>query len=334
METLRVGIIGVGKMAQISHLPILAKLPTVQLQAFCDTDPENLKTCGDEYGVDRCYDDHHEMFDAETLDAVCIFVPPFAHTDAEIIAAQRGVHLFVEKPPALSMQKAFEIHEAIEDAGIISAVGFNRRYAATSEVAGEMLQDTPVVQALIHRMHGSKAAADWWSIERLSGGAFVENTIHMVDLLRYLGAEYTSVSARIVERPDSTDTLDIPLSHCATYTLAGGGAANITTCTALEHMGSAQFLVAANGSLYDIRGGELFVDGESVAKDAPDRADYRAEFATFFDAVLENDPGRVRSPYGDAIRSLAAVLGAVESARSGGAEVDLTSSPYALPEER
>lgn len=330
METLRVGVIGVGRMAQISHLPILAQLPSVKLQAFCDPDSENLHSRGDEYGVQHRYEDHHDMFENEDLDAVCIFVPPFAHTDAEIVAAQQGVHIFVEKPPALSMDKALEIREAIADSGVISAVGFNRRYATSSEAAREMLQDRPIVQALIHRLHGSRAAAYWWSIERLSGGAFVENTIHVVDLLRYLGAEYTSVSARIVERPDSTEEVDIPLSHCATYSLAGGGAANITTCTALENTGSSQFLVAADGSLYDLRGKDLLVDGECVATDAPDRADYKAEFATFFEAIRTGNPGRVRSPYEDGIRSLGAVLGAVESARSGGTQIDLTRPPYAV----
>ena len=333
MEKVSLGVIGVGKMAEICHLPILAKLPSVQFEAFCDTDAENLHARAEEYGVERRYENHHDLFDQEDLEAVCIFVPPFAHTDAEIIAAQQGVHVFVEKPPALSMEKAFEIQEAIEESGIISAVGFNRRYAASSEKAGEMLQDTPIIQALIHRLHGSQAAASWWGIERLSGGAFVENTIHFVDLLRYLGAEYTSVSAQIVDRPNSTDALDIPLSHCATYSLADGGAANVTTCTALEKGGSSQFLFAAHGSLYDLGGGELVVDGESVVSDEPDRADYRTEFSTFFEAIMTGKPDLVRSPYADGVRSLAAVLGAVDSARSGGTPIDLTSPPYTLPRE-
>jgi len=328
MTKLRVGIIGVGKMAEICHLPILATLPQIELAAFCDTNAENLAARGDEYGVAKCYRDHHDLLDRESLDAVCIFVPPFAHTDAEIIAAQRGVHVFVEKPPALSMEKAHEVNAAIRQAGVISAVGFNRRYAKTSEQAKLHLAGKPIIQALIHRLHGSRATAYWWMLEELSGGAFVENTIHAVDLLRYLGAEYTAVSARGLDRSDKTAELDIPLTICVTYTLAGGGLANLTTCTALEAGGHSGFLVVADGSLYDLGNGALTVGGEQIAQDEPDRADYRGEFATFFDAIIADDPQRVRSPYRDGIKSLAAALAAVESAQHGGTEIDLTKAPY------
>ncbi len=330
MSKLAVGIIGVGKMAEICHLPILATLTQIDLVAFCDTSTDNLTARGDQYGVSGRYTSHHDLFDNERLDAVCVFVPPFAHTDAEIIAADQGVHLLVEKPPALSMEKAHEINAAIAKAGVISAVGFNRRYARSSEAARERLNGVAPVQALIHRLHGSKALADWWMVERLSGGAFVENTIHAVDLLRYLGAEYTTVSARLVERPDKTDELDIPLSICVTYGLEGGGLANITNSTALEGSGHSGFIVVAGGDLYDLGGTSCSVNGEQIAVDEPDRGDYRAEFSTFFDAVINNDPGRVRSPYSDGIKSLAAALAAVESARNGGIEIDLTQPQWAV----
>jgi len=332
MARLRVGIIGVGEMARICHLPILARLPQVELAAFCDNNPGNLSARGDQYGVQARYGDHHDMLENEKLDAVCIFVPPFAHTDAEIIAAERGLPVFVEKPPALSMEKAQEVCAAIHKSGVINAVGFNERYRRATDLARERLADSPVVQALIHRLHGSSARAYWWMLESLSGGALVENTIHAVDLLRYLAGDLASVSARIVDRRDKTAELDIPLSHCATYTLARGGVASVTTCTALARCGSTQFLLVAGDSLYDLGGGKLVVDGQVVGEDEPGRGAYEREFATFFEAILAGDQDRIRSPYADALRSLAATLGAVNSARHGGQVVDLTAPPYVSPE--
>jgi len=328
MSKVRMGVIGVGKMAEICHLPILAKLPQVELVAFCDTNPENLKARANQYGIRARYTDHHELLEREHLDAVCIFVPPFAHTDAEIIAANKGIAVFVEKPPALSMAKAHEIHAAIRRAGVISAVGFHERYRIVADVARQHLAGKIPIQALIHRLHGSNALAYWWKIERLGGGAFVENTIHAVDLLRYLAGELTSVSCRVVERPSKTVELDIPLSTCATYTLASGGIANVTNCTALARHGQSQFLLIAGDSLFDLSGGRLLLDGKEIAHDDPGRAAYEREFAAFADAVLARDASRIRAPYSDGIFSLAAVLGAMESARHGGATVDLTRKPY------
>ena len=330
MDRLRVGVIGVGKMAEIRHLPILAELPQVELVAFCDTSAENLAARGDEYGVAARYADHHEMFEAETLDALCIFIPPFAHTDAEIIAAQRGIHLFVEKPPTLSMDQAHKVNAAIAEAGVISQVGFNSRYRHSAEVARERLAGRVVTQALVHRLHGSGALAWWWKVERFSGGPFVENTIHYVDLLRWLAGEFAGVSARVVDRPDPTEELDIPLSISATFALESGGVATVTTCAALERAGHAQFLVVADGALYDLSDSSLIIDRERIADDGERRNCYEAEFAAFFDAIIVGDQSRARSPYQDGARSLAAVLGAVHSARNDGACVDLRDPAWAV----
>ncbi|MGD9497057.1 MAG: Gfo/Idh/MocA family protein [Armatimonadota bacterium] len=330
MQRLRVGVIGVGKMAEICHLPIIAALPQVELAAFCDTNEENLTARGDQYGVTARYRDHHAMFAAEELDAVCVFVPPFAHTDAEIIAAGRGIHLFVEKPPTLSMEQARQIRRAIAEGGIISQVGFNSRYRQAAEAARARLAGRPVVQALVHRLHGSGAIAWWWKLERFSGGPFVENTIHAVDLLRWLGGEPVAVSARLVERPDPTEELDIPLTICATYVLQSGGVANVTTSSALERHGRSQFLIIADGSLYDLGGNGLDVDGQRVTDDEPGRASYQRQFTAFFDAIISGDPSLARSPYDDGIRSLAAVLAAVHSARNGGEWVELSDPAWAV----
>jgi len=330
MDRVRVGVIGVGKMAEIRHLPILAGLPQVELVAFCDTSAENLAARGDDYGVAARYADHHEMFEAESLDAVCIFIPPFAHTDAEIIAAQRGIHLFVEKPPTLSMDQARAINAAIAEGGVISQVGFNSRYRPSAEVARERLAGRLVVQALVHRLHGSGALAWWWKLERFSGGPFVENTIHYVDLLRWLAGEFAGVSAQVIDRPDPTEELDIPLSICATYALQSGGVANVTTCAALDRRGHSQFLVVAEGSLYDLSDSHLTVNGEPVADDGERRNCYEAEFAAFFDAIISGDRALARSPYDDGARSLAAVLAAVHSARNAGAWVDLRDPAWSV----
>ncbi len=329
MDALRAGVIGVGKMAEIRHLPILAKLPQIELVAFCDTDGDTLTARADDYAVAARYTDHHDMLDAEALDAVCIFIPPFAHTDAEIIAAERGIHLFVEKPPTLYMDQAREISAAISAAGIVSQVGFNSRYRPSAEVARERLAGLPVSQALLHRMHGSGALAWWWQLEEYSGGPFVENTIHWVDLLRWIAGDITSVSARAVDRPDPTEELDIPLSICVTYALASGGVANVTTCSALDHTGHSQFLLVADGSLYDLAGG-LSVDGETVAEDPPGHLPYEREFAAFFDAIITGDHSLARSPYSDGIRSLSAVLAAVHSARNDGEWIDLADPAWAV----
>ena len=197
MDLLRVGVIGVGKMAEICHLPILAELPGIELAAFCDTDPANLSARGDQYGVAARYSDHHEMLDAERLDAVCIFIPPFAHTDAETIAAERGIH-------SSSRAAHPQMHQAPRSArpsvaGESSAGGLQQRYRARGVARSD--GRVPVTRRCCTAC--TARALAWWWKRRSARVAFVENTIHWVDLLRWV-AGTTAVSARVVARPEPT----------------------------------------------------------------------------------------------------------------------------------
>jgi len=112
MKPLRLGFIGLGHITTKAHLPALA--PHVEagaavLQAFCDVDETALREQAAAYGVERVYADHHAMFEQEALDAVFVSIPPTLHTDAELIAAERGIALFVEKPPTLDLGQAIAV---------------------------------------------------------------------------------------------------------------------------------------------------------------------------------------------------------------------------------
>lgn len=320
MDQLAIGVIGVGEIARMRHLPNLVADDRVRLTAFCDPDQEVLHARAQDYGVSRTFSDHHELL-AEDLDALCIFVPPHRHTDAEIIAAERGLPFIVEKPPTISIAKAREIAAAVEGAGVIAGVAFNLRYSGAAEAAREILTGRRVVQALAQRLHGSGAKAAWWMRRAESGGAFVENTIHVVDLLRYLIGEIETIAAFVVERPDSTRDLDIPLSHCVNYEFECGAVANVTTSTALTRGGRSNLAIIADEDIMELSGPELRWAEQEV--ECPERDSYAEEMRVFVDAVISGNPRGMRSPYADGIKSLGAVLAADVSSRRGGEPIKL-----------
>ena len=121
MAVVRVAFIGAGGNASGHMKRVKELVEDTEIVAICDVDAERAKKATEEFGGTP-YRDHHEMLDKEAMDALYISVPPFAHDDAEIIAAGKGIHLFVEKPVALSVEKGIEINEAIEKAGVISCV--------------------------------------------------------------------------------------------------------------------------------------------------------------------------------------------------------------------
>ena len=93
-----VGFIGSGGIAR-SHTKALAQLGDVDFVAFCDIVEERARSYCKEYGG-RSYADFREMFDAEEMDAVYICLPPFAHGNEVELAAERGIHVFIQKPIA------------------------------------------------------------------------------------------------------------------------------------------------------------------------------------------------------------------------------------------
>jgi predicted dehydrogenase len=140
VNRVRVGVVGLGEVAQIIHLPILRAMhDRYEIGAICDVSPGLLQAVGDAYGVDRRYEDVADLVADNQLDAVFVLNSDEYHADHTILAAQHGKHVLVEKPMCLSLREAADIIEARDKAGVQVMVAYMRRYApafveAVSEV--------------------------------------------------------------------------------------------------------------------------------------------------------------------------------------------------------
>lgn len=127
MERLRVGVIGVGAIAQMMHLPYLRELDDrFAIAALCDVDPVALETTGRQYGVTRLFTDAQELL-AEPLD-VAMILTSGDHAAVTLAALERGVHVFVEKPLAYTLRETDEVLTAAERAGTTLMIGMMKQY--------------------------------------------------------------------------------------------------------------------------------------------------------------------------------------------------------------
>ncbi len=115
-KLLRAAVIGVGSMGR-NHARVYAEMEDVQLIAVADVDQAAAVRVANIYGV-RAYADYRAMLDMEPLDLVTIAVPTRLHREVAEEAAARGVHLFVEKPLAGSVEDAQAIIDAARTAGV------------------------------------------------------------------------------------------------------------------------------------------------------------------------------------------------------------------------
>jgi predicted dehydrogenase len=126
-ERTRVGVVGCGLIAQVMHIPYLLELSErFELVALCDLSPSLVARCARQFGVQRVHSSWETLI-ADDLDAVMVLTSG-NHAPIAIGAAQRGMHVFVEKPMALSSHDCSRMIDAAEQAGVRLMVGTMKRY--------------------------------------------------------------------------------------------------------------------------------------------------------------------------------------------------------------
>jgi len=326
MPPLRLGIIGLGFIARTAHLPALRPLVEAgeaAIVALCDRDRESAAQAADEFRGASVYDDHHAMLDREALDALFLLIPPTLHTDEELLAAEKGIPILVEKPQTLDLAQAVRFEAAIREVGIISTVGFMSRYYPAAERMRERAAELAPRHANLQLLYSGKPIRHWTNRTELCGGSFVENSIHLVDLLRYLiDDDYAQVSAFYFERPPDPDpkAVNLPYVYNVNYRFCSGVVANVTTSRVLTDTTARRWelVVVCDDTLLEYSHDRIVENGE-VLWEADEPIDpFAVQAQAFLEAARAGDPTIVRNTYSTALNSLAAVLGANASAERDG----------------
>ncbi len=330
MKPVRLGFVGLGYITVQAHLPALqplAEAGEVVLQAFCDVNEETGKAQADTFGAQAVYTDHHDMFVREELDAVYVCLPPTLHTDEITTAVEGGVHVFVEKPQSLDIGQAAGFARAIKKTGVVSQVGFMSRYYPSAEFTRQLLTDRIPRHAQLQMFYSGSHIRYWTSRYELSGGSFVENTVHLVDLLRYFLGDIDEVSAFYFERQpgEGPEPINMPHVYDVNYRFASGVVANATTSRVLTNVKASrrEVVIVSDDSLIEWSTGKVVENGETVWEAEGNDNAFVLQAHAFVEAVRAKDTKAMRSPYTGSLNSLAAVLGANASAEQGGRVIDL-----------
>jgi len=308
----RVALVGAGGIGgyhwnQIEKLKKLDAYRDLQVVGVADVDLSRAEDMARKAGGAPAFAGHLEMYDAVKPEAVFIGIPPFAHSDQEIGAAERGIHFFVQKPPALTMQHAHRIQAVAEKAGVITAVGHQDRYLDVVDEAKRVLAGQKGGLAMGYWM-GGMPGVPWWRVRGQSGGQAVEQTIHIFDTARYLFGEAESIhGAAMSGLMTDVPNYDVDDSSAMTIRFKSG-----MLCTIF----SACFLKGGPGKAgldiycqemrieYGLRSNVRFSSHQET-RELRHRNDNDLDCVrTFVDAVRGGDRSKIRSPYADAVKSL------------------------------
>jgi len=102
----RVGVVGLGNIAHLAHLPCLASFEDVSIVAASDTVESAVKRATSMFRISHIFNDPHEMAEKAGLDCVFILTPPDTHAQLAERFLERGVDVFCEKPMSLRLKEA------------------------------------------------------------------------------------------------------------------------------------------------------------------------------------------------------------------------------------
>ena len=324
----RVAFYGCGNFANRTRIPNVLQTNSVNIVAASDSNGQAAQETAERFKIPRVYQDAHEMLDTEAIDVLYSIVPAYVRTDVEVTAARKGIHIFSEKPQALTMQVAHRINNAIQQAGVISTVGFRERYRPIFQEARQYLIDKQIVHVRFQGFGGLPPSTaggpkTWWEEMDKSGGQALDWGVHATDYTRFMtGLNVAKSQAFYCERPAYANALSTSFNYCfesgATMTLnfvaAGSGPKD-----------EPRFTIFYEGGCLEIHGyDKILVNGEAVYE-ADEFDPWLEQDKTFIRAVQSGDTSLLLSDYYDGLFSLAPILAGWESSRRGGECMDMAS---------
>jgi myo-inositol 2-dehydrogenase / D-chiro-inositol 1-dehydrogenase len=191
---IRFGVIGAGRIGKIHAENLALRIPGAVVTAIADTAIEQAQATAEKLQIPRVYDDCKAIMKDPDIDAVAICSSTDTHARLIVEAAQNGKHIFCEKPIAYDLAKIDAALKAVEDAGVILQIGFNRRFDPNFRAVRQRVVNGDVGDLHIVRITSRDPAPPPVEYVKVSGGMFFDMTIHDFDMARYLtGSEVEEV---------------------------------------------------------------------------------------------------------------------------------------------
>jgi predicted dehydrogenase len=324
----KLGFIGSGGIVH-GHLEHgLKNFPDVVFAGWCDLNAQTAEARRQEVGGHgKVYTDAEKMLDEAKPDAVYIMLPPFAHGPAEDLVLAHKLPFFIEKPVAIDMKTATRVAEGIKKHKLITSVGYMTRYRNSVQRVKQLLaKQTPVL------MHGGWVGGGpsnyegiwgWWVQKDKSGGQFLEQTTHTIDLARYLYGDAVSVYAVAVKgRRKRPDFYTIEDASMVQLKFANGAAANLYSSCSTSVGGGVLLTLWATDMRADFTGWEASVKiqlpgGEEIVVPGEQNI-FAREDRAFIDSVKAGKNKGILATYEeDGLKATAIACAANESMATG-----------------
>jgi predicted dehydrogenase len=191
-DPVRIGLVGAGAIAQITHLPTYESLEGVKVVALCDPQKVKGTELASRHGIPHVYTNHEELVSRDDIDAVDICTPTAYHAPIALDALSSGKHVLVEKPIATLSADARRMTEAARSAGRLLMVASTARFRHDSLTLRTFLEKDELGQLFYSKTGWLRSRARWseldWRFNRRisGGGVLMDSGIQILDVALWL----------------------------------------------------------------------------------------------------------------------------------------------------
>ena len=260
---INVGIIGAGRIGKVHCESIMRYVKNATVKAVADPflNDETIAWAKG-LGIEEFYEDYHKILEDDDIQAVLICSSTDTHSTISLEAIAAGQHIFCEKPIDHDVNKILEVKKALENSNVKYQVGFNRRFDHNFKAARKAVEGGQIGDLNILKVCSRDPGAPPVSYIKVSGGIFLDMTIHDFDMVRFMsGSEVEEVFAygAVLVDPAIGEAGDIDTAVIS-MKLANGAIAVIDNCRRASYGYDQR--VEAFGSLGQVAIGN---DSESTA---------------------------------------------------------------------
>jgi myo-inositol 2-dehydrogenase/D-chiro-inositol 1-dehydrogenase len=256
VKRVNIGVIGAGRIGRVHAEHLAHRIPEANVVAIADVAIEAARQCAADLQIPAAFADHRAILNHPEIEAVVICSSTDTHARFIEEAAGAGKHIFCEKPIDYDLKKIDRSLEAVNQAGVKLQIGFNRRFDPGFKRARDMVAEGKIGRPHIVHIISRDPAPPPVEYVKVSGGIFLDMTIHDFDMARYLiGSEVEEVYAvggvMVDPRIGQAGDLDTVL---VTLRYANGALGSIDNCRRavygydqrIEVFGSEGGIVVAN----------------------------------------------------------------------------------------
>jgi len=195
-------IIGCGKISDF-HIQAYKRDPRVTLRAVVDTDGKKARKTAYKYNVDSYYSDYNQVLEREDVQIVNVCVPNFLHGTVASDAILSGKNVLIEKPLTVTYEEGRNLVNLAKKHDAKLGVVHNKRYNTVTRQARAIIKKGELADVymadyrlVLHGPNIGRKAGKWsFDQQKSGGGALMDLGIHVVDLIRWMLGEVSSVRA-------------------------------------------------------------------------------------------------------------------------------------------